>query len=130
MFFCSLIEELCTKEENYKTSCNFNFGHECRKTPFETNYKPEKLFFFHSNPTKQISLMLMSSWKILMLIRGKAVHKAWGFIHFYFPTIFTWSSSDFTLIKDLRNLSGFWGFFSSLDLKILFIILNMYGSWP
>ena len=30
MFFCSLIEELCTKEENYKTSCNFNFGHECR----------------------------------------------------------------------------------------------------
>ena len=29
MFFCSLIEELCTKEENYKTSCNFNFGYEC-----------------------------------------------------------------------------------------------------
>ena len=29
MLFCSLIEELCTKEENYKTSCNFNFGHEC-----------------------------------------------------------------------------------------------------
>ena len=29
MFFCSLIEELCAKEENYKTSCNFNFGHEC-----------------------------------------------------------------------------------------------------
>ena len=29
MFFCSSIDELCTKEENYKTSCNFNFGHEC-----------------------------------------------------------------------------------------------------
>ena len=29
MFFCSLIEELCTKEENYKSSCNFNFAHEC-----------------------------------------------------------------------------------------------------
>ena len=29
MFLCSLIEELCTKEENGKTSCNFNFGHEC-----------------------------------------------------------------------------------------------------
>ena len=28
VFFCSLIEELCTKEEYYKTSCNFNFGHE------------------------------------------------------------------------------------------------------
>ena len=29
MFFCSLIEELRTKEENYKTSCIFNFGQEC-----------------------------------------------------------------------------------------------------
>ena len=31
MFLCSLIEELCTKEENDETSCNFNFGHECSK---------------------------------------------------------------------------------------------------
>ena len=30
MFLCSLIEELCTKEENGKTDSNFNFGHECR----------------------------------------------------------------------------------------------------
>ena len=29
MFLCSLIEELCTKEEDDKTGCNFNFGHEC-----------------------------------------------------------------------------------------------------
>ena len=29
MFLCSLIEELCTKDENDETSCNFNFGHEC-----------------------------------------------------------------------------------------------------
>ena len=29
MFLCSLIEELCTKEENDKTGCNFNFGHVC-----------------------------------------------------------------------------------------------------
>ena len=29
VFFCLLIEELYTKEENYKTNCNFNFGHEC-----------------------------------------------------------------------------------------------------
>ena len=29
MFLCSLIEELCTKEENDKTGCNINFGHEC-----------------------------------------------------------------------------------------------------
>ena len=29
MFLCSLIEELCTKKENDKTGCNFNFGHEC-----------------------------------------------------------------------------------------------------
>ena len=29
MFLCSLVEELCTKEENDKRGCNFNFGHEC-----------------------------------------------------------------------------------------------------
>ena len=29
MFLRSLIEELLTKEENDKTGCNFNFGHEC-----------------------------------------------------------------------------------------------------
>ena len=29
MFLCSLNEELCAKEENGKTGCNFNFGHEC-----------------------------------------------------------------------------------------------------
>ena len=29
MFLCSLIEELCRKEESNKTGCNFNFGHEC-----------------------------------------------------------------------------------------------------
>ena len=29
MFLSSLIEELCTKEENDKTGCKLNFGHEC-----------------------------------------------------------------------------------------------------
>ena len=29
MFLCSLIEELCRKEESDKTGSNFNFGHEC-----------------------------------------------------------------------------------------------------
>ena len=29
MFLSSLIEELCTKEENDKTGGNFNLGHEC-----------------------------------------------------------------------------------------------------
>ena len=30
MFLCSLVEEFEeTKEENDKTGCNFNFGHEC-----------------------------------------------------------------------------------------------------
>ena len=29
MSLCSLVEKLCTKEENVKTGCNFNFGHEC-----------------------------------------------------------------------------------------------------
>ena len=31
MFLCSFIEELGAKEENDKTRCNFNFGHECIK---------------------------------------------------------------------------------------------------
>ena len=34
MFLCSLLEELCTKEENDKTGCDFNFGHECIFTWF------------------------------------------------------------------------------------------------
>ena len=29
MFLSSLIQELCTKEENGKSGCTFNFGHEC-----------------------------------------------------------------------------------------------------
>ena len=29
MFLSSLIEELCTKEENDKTGCKLNFEHEC-----------------------------------------------------------------------------------------------------
>ena len=29
MFLSSLIEELCIKEENNKTGCKLNFGHEC-----------------------------------------------------------------------------------------------------
>ena len=29
MLLSSLIEELCTKEENDKTGCKLNFGHEC-----------------------------------------------------------------------------------------------------
>ena len=32
MLLCSLVQKLCTKEENDKTGCNFNFGHECRRS--------------------------------------------------------------------------------------------------
>ena len=35
MFLCSLIENLCRKEESDKTGCNFNFGHECTTTDFD-----------------------------------------------------------------------------------------------
>ena len=38
MFLCSLVEELCTKEENDKTGCNFNFGHECIFTGYTKCY--------------------------------------------------------------------------------------------
>ena len=30
MFLCSLIEELCTKEENNKPVCTLTFGGQCR----------------------------------------------------------------------------------------------------
>ena len=50
MFLCSLIEELCTKEENDKTGCNFNFGHECmsesREFRFKNSLKNPKIAFF------------------------------------------------------------------------------------
>ena len=45
MFFCSIIEELCTKEENYKTSCNFNFGHECNFAEFHCISKASLMQF-------------------------------------------------------------------------------------
>ena len=41
MFLCLLSEELCTKEENNKTGCNFNFGHECI---FKKMFKHEVLW--------------------------------------------------------------------------------------
>ena len=31
MFLSYLIEEICTKEENNKAGCNFNFGHQSEK---------------------------------------------------------------------------------------------------
>ena len=39
MFLSSLIEELCTKEENDKTGCKLNFGHECKIGLSEERYK-------------------------------------------------------------------------------------------
>ena len=44
MLFCSLMEELCTKEENGKTGCNFNFGHEC--TNITSKYRSRLLLFY------------------------------------------------------------------------------------
>ena len=38
MFLSSLIEELRTKEENDKTGCKLNFGHECRYNIFEKSF--------------------------------------------------------------------------------------------
>ena len=39
MFLSSLIEELCTKEENDKTGCKLNFGHECRLYAYQVSAK-------------------------------------------------------------------------------------------
>ena len=61
MFFCSLIEEWCTKEENYKKSCNFNFGRECILVG---KYDIWKYFFQCSIPEWTVD-KLWSSWKYL-----------------------------------------------------------------
>ena len=44
MFLCSLFKELCIKEENGKTGCNFNFGHECISRPSNFVYVNENVF--------------------------------------------------------------------------------------
>ena len=53
MFLCSLIEELCIKEENAKTGCNFNFGHECILT-----IERDALSF----PTHNCMILLLPLW--------------------------------------------------------------------
>ena len=47
MFLCSLIEELCTKDENDKTGYNFNFGHDC----ITTKSCPHKCIHHYQNYT-------------------------------------------------------------------------------
>ena len=49
MFLCSLIEELRTKEENDKTGCNFNFGHECIMNFVPRNFLLFYIFYFSAN---------------------------------------------------------------------------------
>ena len=39
MFLCSFIEELCTKEENYRTGCFFNFEHQCILSDYNSKNK-------------------------------------------------------------------------------------------
>ena len=46
IFLSSLIEELCTKEENDKTGCKLNFGHECIITGEEVIYSKRKLKYY------------------------------------------------------------------------------------
>ena len=46
MFLCSLTDELCTKEENDKTDCKLNFGHEC------TNFRKLKCAQYTSDSQK------------------------------------------------------------------------------
>ena len=61
MFFCSLIEELCTKEENYKTSCKFNFRHECICANKKTHFYFKYLQLYFSILVKVISHVGKSS---------------------------------------------------------------------
>ena len=51
MFLCSLIEELCKKEENDKAGCNFNFGHQCI-----SGLRYIRLRSFHDTPVEKSPL--------------------------------------------------------------------------
>ena len=49
MFLSSLIEELCTKEENNKAGCTLTFGGQCRENPYVLlfiDWKKNGCYFF------------------------------------------------------------------------------------
>ena len=48
MFLSSLIEELCTKEENNEAACTLTFGGQCNKRMWRSN---EKFSQFHAKFT-------------------------------------------------------------------------------
>ena len=56
MFLSSIIEELCTKEENYEASCTLTFVGQCicyiiqilQSVTLKTLFKAEITMFFHS----------------------------------------------------------------------------------
>ena len=83
MFLCSLIEELCTKEENDKTDCNFNFGHECI---FVNKFKDlciflhrvcySKMLSVHHNAMKELFFILFNISNIgHIFCRRYSIHK-------------------------------------------------------
>ena len=85
MFLCSIIEELCTKEENDKTSCNFNFGHECiiRSTIISfVNLSKTDEHLFHSHSYVWIILnelfySFLSKFRHLCIIKGTGQLSIW-----------------------------------------------------
>ena len=63
MFLCSLTDELCTKEENDKTGCKLNFGHECiSKIQFNNRSRSVASFLYR--------LIFMKLLSILQIISG------------------------------------------------------------
>ena len=58
-FLCSLIEELCIKEENYKIGCNFNFEHQCTYS----NYARKGIIFNNS----ENNILFLANFMRLML---------------------------------------------------------------
>ena len=63
IFLCSLTEELCTKEENDKTSCNFNFGRECnlKNASYHTLSSSLQLFHFPESSARKIKFLTKKS---------------------------------------------------------------------
>ena len=85
IFFCSLIEELCTKEENHKTGCNFNFGHECRLSlamRYFDNLLSTKKYLHYAKIDDTVSQPPDLQKQILQKLFRKISQKTFSFISF------------------------------------------------
>ena len=95
MLLCSFIEKLCSKQENIKTGCTFNFDHQCKisypYSKIKNRWKAfaKKLKFhissltfpylfittkFHKNPVKLHLLLVVITVIVVMLVQNFSIY--------------------------------------------------------